>query len=167
MEQGSDDRRMERRSFTRHPCNGSCEIFAKGERCGWGSVTDISRGGCYIEIPHPLPIGSEVQLRLNFGGLDFDVAAKVATSYPLVGMGMVFLPIPEAEQNKLTAILARVAGTTASPITPQLDTPLKTTQAMRITPEQAPRILAEIVKHINTKGVLTRQELSDIVLANR
>jgi Tfp pilus assembly protein PilZ len=84
-------------------------MLTKGVRFGWGAVTDIGRGGCYIETPQLLPVGSEVLLRLNIASINLEVAAKVVTNHPLVGMGMQFLAIPETEESKFTAMLFRVA----------------------------------------------------------
>jgi hypothetical protein len=54
MEQLSD-----RRRFSRYPCPGAAEILLSGKRWGYGTVSEISRGGCYIGTINPLPTGAE------------------------------------------------------------------------------------------------------------
>jgi len=105
--------RPERRALPRRKCSGLCEILAHGRRFGWGTVTDISRGGCYVETEQLLPIGSDVQLRLNIANMSLEISAWVATNHPLVGMGFQFLPIPESKQSEFTVMLAQVVAMTA------------------------------------------------------
>jgi hypothetical protein len=59
-----------------------------------------------------LPVGSDVQLRLNIANISLELSAWVATNHPLVGMGVQFLPIPESKQSEFTAMLAQVAAMT-------------------------------------------------------
>ena len=64
------DEHVNRRRLPRYPCTGTVEIFQDGRHCGWGTVSEIARGGCYIETNQPLPPGSKAQLRLAILGAD-------------------------------------------------------------------------------------------------
>ena len=58
----SDTCFIERRRFPRYNCTGDVEVLQK-ERCwGWGTVNQISCGGCHIETVRPLPIDTEAEL---------------------------------------------------------------------------------------------------------
>jgi hypothetical protein len=152
------------RNFPRYACEGAAEILQNGKLYGWGTVGEISRSGCYIETSHPLPITTEAQVRLTIGDILLDLVAKVAWTTPQVGMGMYFEVVPPEEENKLAQILRKVTGLAPPPAVQQLERPQPTSSApIRITREAAPGILAKIVERINAKGVLTRQELIDIV----
>jgi hypothetical protein len=129
-------------------------------------LTDISRGGCYIETERPLPCGADTQLRLTVAGASLDICAKVAGNTPLFGMGMQFVALSPEQDAKLAQIVNSIAasqapaGQQAQPSQPQSTT-------VQITREAAPAILAMIIKKINEKGVLTRQDLIDIVKVNK
>jgi hypothetical protein len=114
MGEKSDTDFLDRRRFPRYPCTGDAEILQSGERWGWGTVSDISRGGCYIETMHPLPTGTEAQLRLVIAGIFLDISASVVSSDPMFGMGMDFLVVPTELWNKLPQIIEKVTGSTAS-----------------------------------------------------
>ena len=156
---------LEHRRFPRYPCRGAAEILQSGRHSGQGTVSKISRGGCYIETARPLPLGTEVQLRLTVADIGLYIGAKVACT-DLVGMGMDFMVVPPEQGNKLAQTIEKVTGTDFSPAVLQAERTQPNTM-FRITQKAAPDILAEIIKRINEKGVLTRQELLDIVKANR
>jgi len=157
---------LERRRFPRYPCTGSAEILQSGKHLGRGSVKDISRGGCYIETTQPLPCGAEVQLRLNIAGTALYTGAKVVATDPRVGMGMDFMVVPPEQRNKLAQIIENISVPDLAFAVLQAEHGEPHT-VFRVTPEAAPDILAKIIKRINEKGVLTRQELRDIVKAGR
>lgn len=55
-----------------------------------GEMTEMSAGGCYVELWSPLVIGTEVEVRCDAPGLGFRAAGRVVYSDPLVGMGIAF-----------------------------------------------------------------------------
>jgi hypothetical protein len=152
------------RIVTRYPCTGPAEILYNGNLC-WGRLNDISSKGCCIETLYPLPIGTEVQLRLTVAGLILDVAAKVAWFVPQSVMAMFFVIVSEQQEDKITKIIEKVktAGTPSA--------------ATQVLPSQAgsenvqvlreANLLAKITRRINERGLLTKQELMDIVNANQ
>ena len=155
----------ERRQHPRHRCEGAAELLQDGKRCGWGTVTDIGRGGCYIESAQALPVGSDVQLRLTIANVALFVGAKVAFSDPQLGMGMVFRVVPQEQGSKLAGLIEKLAVPQVSATSRGMQT--GAIESIRITEESAPVILAEIMKRINGKGVLTRQDLVEILNANK
>jgi hypothetical protein len=112
-----------------------------------------------------LPLGTEVQLRLTIADTGLYVGAKVVCSDPLTGMGMEFIVVPSDQGNKLAQIIENITVPDLSRAVLQAER-MQTNTVFRITRETAPDILAKIVERINEKGVLTRQELVDIVNAN-
>jgi PilZ domain len=167
MAEISDSEQLNRRLSPRYPCMGAAEILQSGKRWGWGKVSDISRCGCYIETDHPLPNGTEAQLRLTIADMLLDICAKVVSTTPVVGMGMEFTAVPDEQENKFAQILHKITATDLSPAVQQAGHPQPRSATIEITKEAAPGILAKIIKRINEKGVLTRQELIDIVKANK
>lgn len=98
----------ERRRFPRYFCVGSVEILQSGRLWGWGRVDEISRCGCYIDTNHPLPSGTQAQLRLTIAETSLDVCANVVCTIPQVGMGMDFLVETPEQRTKLTQIVEEV-----------------------------------------------------------
>jgi hypothetical protein len=106
---------LDRRRFPRYPCTGSAEILQGGKSWGCGKVSDISRGGCYIETLHPLPTGAEAQLRLTIAGIFLDICANVVSSDLMFGMGMDFVAVPTEQWNKLPQVIEQVTNVDRSP----------------------------------------------------
>ncbi len=111
----------DRRHFPRYPCKGSAEILQSGKPWGWGAVSDISCGGCYIETMHPLPAGTEAQLRLSIAGIFLDICARVVSSDPMFGMGMGFLVAPTEQMDRLPQIIEKITDAVPSPVAQQAE----------------------------------------------
>ena len=121
-----------------------------------------------------LPLGTEVELRLTIAGVSLVIGARVVWTTPQVGMGMFFQEVsPEAESH-LSQILEGSSATGSSAVAQQPEPPQQpasppqpSSAKVRITREAAPDILAKIIARVNEKGVLTRQELIEIVKASK
>ena len=97
--QASTSAAGERRSSPRYKCEGSAEFRAEGSEIRtWGTFTDISMNGCYVEMTATFPVGSRVDLSLELHGVRFEVKGEVRVSYPLLGMGIAFTEISEQDQ---------------------------------------------------------------------
>ena len=100
---------IERRRFPRYNCTGDVEVLQK-ERCwAWGTVNQISCGGCYIETVHPLPIDTEAELRLSIAESQLDICA-VVVSRDQYGMGLAFVVESSEQRNKLSQLIERVTS---------------------------------------------------------
>jgi hypothetical protein len=128
-------------------------------------VSDVSRSGCYVETEKTLAVGDAAQLRLSLAGISLDISGRVASATPMVGMGLDFVDVSTEQKEKIAQIIEEVARVKGSPCVQQDVRPRSPT--MRITRDAAPEILADIIRRINEKGVLTRQELVEIVKANQ
>jgi PilZ domain len=49
---------VDRRRFPRVKCSISVEIKAQGQPTIWGRASDLSLGGCFVEMPIPLAVGT-------------------------------------------------------------------------------------------------------------
>jgi len=101
----------ERRQSQRFPCSGSVEFKTEGSDVRmWGTVTDISLHGCYVEMSTTFPVNTRTNLVIESNGVRFHSQATVRASYPFLGMGMCFAGIEAAQRAKLEEILAVLAG---------------------------------------------------------
>jgi PilZ domain len=68
----------ERRQSQRFACSGSVEFKAEGSDVHmWGTVTDISLHGCYVEMSTTFPINTKASLVIESGGIRFHTQATV------------------------------------------------------------------------------------------
>jgi hypothetical protein len=73
--------------------------------------SDVSRSGCYIDTLNPIPVGSQVQVRLSSGDEVFDSHARVMYVCPGLGMGVMFhKDLPETQLAILDRWLAAAAA---------------------------------------------------------
>src|SRR5215471_8400813 len=81
----------EKRQFPRYACDTGVRIALKEGGGGfWGTLSDISFGGCYIYSFSPLSLGQEVVLGIKANNLEIDVVGRVVSFHPGVGMGVSF-----------------------------------------------------------------------------
>ena len=104
----------ERRLSARLRCSGSAEFRAWGSDVHmWGTLTDISLRGCYVEMNNTFPVNTKVDLVLKSCGVRIDVAGSVRTSYSALGMGIGFVDINPDQQLQLNQLLASLGGQSA------------------------------------------------------
>jgi hypothetical protein len=189
MEQESQHNR---RHYQRFRCEGKADIRAESSAgARWGTVTDLSGGGCYIETPAPLQVGETAHLTLTFQDVSITANARVTVVHPMFGMGLVFTACPPPELEKLEGVLAQLSGgervevlagnggTTTNPTpasSPEAEPASATPVApagngnpavLRISTQAAYSILDQVIKHLSQKGTLSRAEMLAILKQNQ
>lgn len=80
-----------RRGPSRHACRVGADVFRLGKavphRC---SLSDISTGGCYIEMPSPFPPGQAVEILVRTNDVKLRVQGVVQAVHTGFGMGVQF-----------------------------------------------------------------------------
>ena len=100
----------ERRQSPRYKCTGSAQFRVEGTDIRtWGTLTDISQHGCYIELMATFPVGANVDLELELNGIRVDVKGEVRVSYPCLGMGIAFRDISDENRVRLLQMLRSVS----------------------------------------------------------
>lgn len=103
--------RKERRQSPRLRCSGSAEFRLAGNDVRmWGTLTDISLHGCYVEMNTTFPVGTRVDLVLKSFGICIHTPGTVRANYPFLGMGISFNDIELEEHQRLKQLLAALAG---------------------------------------------------------
>jgi hypothetical protein len=96
----------DRRAHPRYKCANSAEVYRTGENAPIRSRTsDISLGGCFLEMPNPLPKGTQIRLALWVKEFKLWTTAEVVTSTPGFGTGVKFTEMPEQDRNQLKQFL--------------------------------------------------------------
>ena len=99
----------ERRQSVRYKCEGSAEFQVNGSDVHtWGTFTDVSLNGCYIEMTATYPVGGIVDMVLELNGIRAHVKGEVRVSYPCLGMGVAFRDVSQEDQAKLAAMVCSV-----------------------------------------------------------
>ncbi len=96
------------RRHTRLRCNGGAKVILSSVT-HWGTVIDISPGGCYVECPSTYPVGQVVYLKLSVDDLNFESDAVIRVSHPGMGMGCEFLRPSAINRKNLEDYCAEVA----------------------------------------------------------
>jgi hypothetical protein len=101
----------ERRQSPRLRCSGSAEFrTADSDVRMWGTLTDVSLHGCYVEMNTTFPVGTKVDLVLKSFGIRIHSPGTVRATYPLLGMGIGFTEMDIEEHQRLKQLLASLAG---------------------------------------------------------
>jgi hypothetical protein len=104
----------ERRRSPRLRCSGSAEFRTEASDVRiWGTVTDVSLHGCYVEMNTTFPVGTKVDLVLKSFGIRIETPGEVRVSYPFLGMGICFAEIQPVQQLHLKQLLAALSGRSA------------------------------------------------------
>jgi len=104
----------EKRRSPRLRCSGSAEFRTEASDVRiWGTVTDVSLHGCYVEMNTTFPVGTKLDLVLKSFGIRIETPGEVRASYPFLGMGICFGEIEPVQQMQLKQLLATLAGRSA------------------------------------------------------
>src|ERR1700676_3955513 len=76
------------------------------------ATTDLSRGGCYIELIMPLPIGTHIQATLCLKEYPIVIQGRVVTCHPQYGNGMMFEKFEAQAEQLLHQYLDAIVSTT-------------------------------------------------------
>ena len=101
----------EQRDNSRYRCQGNVEFVTEGSEVRtFAQLTDISFGGCYVEMTATSVPGAAVHLAIEVSGIGFRVQGVVKTSDPCLGMGILFTEISDLDQEYLKKLLLRLSG---------------------------------------------------------
>ena len=152
----------ERRRSQRYKCEGSAEFRVGGTDVRtWGTFTDLSVHGCYIEMTATFPVGAMVDLMLELNGSRVNVKGEVRVSYPFLGIGVAFRDVtPEAArilQSMIACLIVRERGS-SSPASDETNTPISV--PVIASPAAALQAIADFFE---THSVLTKHEFLQLI----
>jgi hypothetical protein len=100
---------IEHRKHSRFRCQNSVEVHLKEGASFWGTVTDLSLGGCYVEIPIPLQPGTPLRVGIWLGETKAWAEAQVAHKTPGMGIGLKFIEISDQDLDQVRRYLGGLA----------------------------------------------------------
>ena len=102
-----------RRAQKRYACRLGAEVYRTGtsvpNHC---CLTDLSSGGCYLEVPLPFPINSSVEILVRTYEMKLRLRGQVLASHPGYGMGVAFELKTKEELETVRKLTDYVAATT-------------------------------------------------------
>jgi len=102
-----------RRAQKRYACRLGAEVYRTGtsvpNHC---CLTDLSSGGCYLEVPLPFPTGSSVEILVRTYEMKLRLRGQVLASHPGYGMGVAFELKTKEERENVKKLTDFVAATT-------------------------------------------------------
>ena len=103
-----------RRAQARYACRLGAEVYLTGtavpNHC---CLTDLSAGGCYLEVSLPFPQGSSVEILVRTYEMKLRLRGAVLASHPGYGMGVAFELKTREERENVKKLTDYVASTTA------------------------------------------------------
>jgi hypothetical protein len=101
-----------RRGQTRYSCRIGAEVYRAGttipHRC---NLTDLSGGGCYLEMTAPFHKGGSVEIVVRTTEQKLKLAGKVQSAHPGYGMGIAFDLKTDDERKGVQQLIDYVAAT--------------------------------------------------------
>jgi hypothetical protein len=152
----------ERRRSPRFRCNGSAEFRVEGSDIRmWGTLSDVSLHGCYVEMTNTFPVDTRVNLVLEALGVRTQMPAVVRVSYPFLGMGLCFSAIESGQQAQLEHLLAALSGSVSGSASDSSRAASKTShQSLSDADPQV--IVADVAEFFGNNLLLSRDEFYQI-----
>ena len=91
----------DRRKSVRVQCSTSLELHAHGQPVIWGKASDLSQGGCFVEMPIPLKAESKFEIVLWLDGNKLRLGGEVVSASPGFGSGVRFTNVSPQGQELL------------------------------------------------------------------
>jgi CheY-like chemotaxis protein len=100
-----------RRGEPRLACKLGAEIYGvSGGVPNFCTLSDISEGGCYVEMPSPLSGESTVEILVRTAHAKLRIRGQVMTTHPGFGMGVRFIFRNSAAREELLRLLGILAA---------------------------------------------------------
>ena len=100
-----------RRGELRVACKLGAEVYRLGStvpnRC---TLSDISEGGCYVEMPSPLTGQAGVEILVRHADTKLRIRGEVLATHPGFGMGVRFVFRDDVEREEVMRLLAVLAA---------------------------------------------------------
>jgi CheY-like chemotaxis protein len=104
-----------RRGQTRYACRLGAEVYQRGSSVrNYCHLSDLSPGGCYLEMPLAFPAGTAVEITVRTQDMKLRVSGEVKASHPGYGMGISFKLNTRDERHGVQQLIDFVATTAQS-----------------------------------------------------
>ena len=149
---------QERRKHPRYPFSASAEVLhIQANTRLSGRVSDLGRGGCYVDTINTFPVGADVKVRIVKDHASFLAQARVLYATTGMGMGLAFTKIEPERLHVLEDWLRELSGESAPPAKAMDDDDLEAPASASSEHEQR-NVLTELIVMLIRKQVFTDAE---------
>jgi hypothetical protein len=100
----------ERRRAPRYPIIADAEVTEIASETTFSAKTsDLSAGGCFLDMLNPCPEGTEIAVRISRADSTFTARGRVVFLFPNTGMGVMFTNVPASQQAVLETWLEELS----------------------------------------------------------
>jgi CheY-like chemotaxis protein len=100
-----------RRKQVRYACRVGAEVYQQGSDVrNYCHLSDLSPGGCYLEMPLAFPHGTLVEIIVRTEDLKLRLSGQVKASHPGYGMGISFKLTTKSERDGVQQLIDFVAA---------------------------------------------------------
>jgi hypothetical protein len=110
---------VEQRKHPRFKCHNSVELHTQDGASFWATISDLSLGGCYVEMAIPLPPGTKLKMGIWIGETKCWADCEVAYSTAGLGTGVMFNRISELDLERIRQFLGTFAPFAKKPTSEQ------------------------------------------------
>ncbi|HXP80845.1 MAG TPA: PilZ domain-containing protein [Verrucomicrobiae bacterium] len=152
---------VERRQHERHAFSAMAEVvdMATGARLSTRAA-DLNKGGCYLDMLSPLPIGSKVRIRISSDGGDLACTAVVRDSQPGMGMGVAFTDLNDAQKALIDSWIERLGSPGLAGHSPS---PLSENAKSVPPPDQRETLAVKLIDLLHKKGLLSSNDVAALL----
>ena len=161
---------IERRRFPRVSCRIEATVLDELSAMNLTvKVTDISFGGCYVEMLAPLPVKSSVELTLDTSQGAIHARGKVVAAQTGMGMGIAFTAISPEDSEKLREIAPTAehhrewkhsSPPTSAVATVSSNGARRSKRASQVAPSTQ-EVLEAILRILLRKGIVSEEEMAE------
>jgi len=98
----------DRRQFVRVKCSIPVELHPVGQTVIRARASDLSVGGCFVEMPIPLQVNTRCEIALWLGETKLRLKGEVVSTAPGFGIGMRFANTSKQDQELLEQHIANI-----------------------------------------------------------
>jgi PilZ domain len=154
----------DKRRHPRYKCEGSVEFRTESiDVRTWATVTDISSSGCYVEMQATSQVGTHVDMVIEVNGIRARGKGVVRTSYPLLGMGIAFTEIADADQARLEDIVLRLSGGNSHSELKPISSPAASAVPDLLMITDPAAALSAVAKFFQGNRALSREEFTELL----
>jgi CheY-like chemotaxis protein len=104
-----------RRGQTRYACRLGAEVYQQGSPVrNYCHLSDLSPGGCYLEMPLAFPTGTAVEITVRTQEMKLRLSGEVRASHPGYGMSISFTLNSKDERHGVQQLIDFVAAAAES-----------------------------------------------------
>jgi hypothetical protein len=161
---------IERRRFPRVSCRIEATVLDELSAMNLPvKVTDISFGGCYVEMLAPLPVKSSVELTLDTSQGAIHARGKVVAAQTGMGMGIAFTAISPEDFEKLREVAPSAehhrewkhsSPPTSAVATVPSNGARRSKRASQVAPSTQ-EVLESILRILLRKGIVSEEEMAE------